>query len=280
MQSAADAQMADQVAQAVGLLDQFANSFNLLATLGGMPILQVPSLLARRAAGGVSPLGEPHVISVSSALALIPGWGALVLAGLALGFLYLNEIAKQVEASGALPDDDGPRAIQGGSSSGNSSARTTMWKFLRFLLFAFALMVAGSSALSFWLLVVLLGSALAQPLGMLLWVAGVGFMGYAALHLVFVVPALLLGRRRLLQAVGESVTLSQISFSSLLGLVLLVVVIYEGLGHAWSLPTADSWAFLIGIVGNAVVATGLTGGAFLFYRDRLMVARRLLDDSG
>jgi hypothetical protein len=46
------------------------------------------------------------------------------------------------------------------------------------------------------------------------------------------------------------------------------------------LPTADSWAFLIGIVGNAVVATGLTGGAFLFYRDRLMVARRLLDDSG
>ncbi|MGD2176254.1 MAG: hypothetical protein PVG71_00370 [Anaerolineae bacterium] len=278
-QSAADAEVSGQIAQATSLLEQFAARFNLLAVLGSMPLLHVPSLLARQAVGGASPLGEPHVFSLSSALALIPWWGGLVVAGLALGFLYLNEIAKQIEASRALSGDDPAQLIQDGTRDGNGSARTTMRKFLRFLLFAFGAMVTGFSVFSFWLLVVLMAAAIAQPLGVLLWVAGVGFMSYAALHLVFVVPGLLLGRRRLLQAVGESVTLSHINLSSVIGLLVLAVVIYEGLGYAWSLPASDSWAFLVGIVGNAVVATGLTGAAFLFYRDRLMVARRLLDDN-
>jgi uncharacterized membrane protein YdcZ (DUF606 family) len=79
----------------------------------------------------------------------------------------------------------------------------------------------------------------------------------------------------LLRAVGESVLLSHVNLPAVVGMVVLAVVIYEGLGYAWSLPSADSWALLVGIVGNAVVATGLTGAAFLFYRDRLMVARQL-----
>jgi hypothetical protein len=126
-----------------------------------------------------------------------------------------------------------------------------------------------------WLLVVALGTVIAQPLGIILWVAGVGFISYAALHLVFVVPGLLLGRRRLLQAVGESILLSHVNLSSVIGLVVLTVVIYQGLAYAWTLPSSDSWALLVGIVGNAVVGTGLTGAAFLFYRDRLIVARQL-----
>jgi hypothetical protein len=279
MQPAPDAEMAGQVAQAMDLLEQFAARFNLLAVLGSIPLLHIPSLLARRAVGGVSPLGEPYVISVSSVLALIPSWGGLVLAGLALGFLYLNEIAKHVEASSTLSGDNPARPIEDGTRDRNGSAGTTVWKFLRFLLFAFGVMVIGSSALFFWLLVAVLGAVIAQPLGLLLWVAGVGFCSYAALHLVFVIPGLLLGGRRLIEALGESVMLSHVNLRSLLGLVVLAVVIYEGLGYAWSLPNADSWAFLIGIAGNAAVATGLTGGAFLFYRDRLMVARRLLDDN-
>jgi hypothetical protein len=278
LQSAADVEMAGQVAQATGLLERFAVQFNLLAVLGGIPFLHVPSLLARRTVGGGSPLGEPRVLSLSSGFALIPWWSGLVLAGLALGFLYLNEIARQVEASAARSGDDRARTLHDNARGGYGSARTTMWKFLRFLLFAFAMMVTGFSALSFWLLVVVLGAAIAEPLGILLWVAGVSLMSYSALHLVFVIPGLLLGGRQLLQAVGESVTLSHINLPSVVGLVVLAIVIYEGLGYAWSLPASDSWVFLVGIIGNAVVATGLTGAAFLFYRDRLVVARRLLDE--
>jgi hypothetical protein len=150
---------------------------------------------------------------------------------------------------------------------------------LRFLLFALGVISIGFLVVSLWLLVVTLGTVIAQPLGILLWVAGVGFIGYAALHLVFVIPGLLVGRRRLLQAVGESILLSHVNLSPVLGLVVLTVVIYQGLAYAWLLPASDSWALLVGIMGNAFVATGLTGAAFLFYRDRLMVVGQPAADS-
>jgi hypothetical protein len=275
MQSPADAEVAGQIARATGLLEQFATEFNLLSVMGGMPLLHVPSLLARRGTGGLSPLGKPHIFSLSSSIDVMPWWGGLILAGLALGFLYLNEIARHVDGLGALPDDVGSVPIQGEGGDGSGSARTTLRKLVRFLLFAFGVMVVGFAVFAFWLLVVALATAIAQPLGLLLWIGGVGFISYVALHLVFVVPGLLLGRRGLLRAVGESVLLSHVNLPAVVGMVVLAVVIYEGLGYAWSLPSADSWALLVGIVGNAVVATGLTGAAFLFYRDRLMVARQL-----
>jgi hypothetical protein len=277
MQSAADAEVAGQIAQATGLLEQFAMRFNLLSVVGGVPLLQVPSLLSRRGAGAHSPLGEPPVFSVSSAFALLPWWGGLLLGGLALGFLYLNEIAQQVEVSTAVAGQNPGQPIQHVKRGGGVSARATLRKFSRFLLFAFGLMTVGLFVLPLWLLVVAFSTVIAQPLGILFWVAGAGFISYAALHLVFVIPGLLVGRRRLLQAVGESILLSQVNVSSILGLVVLMVVIYEGLGYAWSLPASDSWALLVGIVGNAVVGTGLTGAVFLFYRDRLMAAHQLLD---
>ncbi len=100
-------------------------------------------------------------------------------------------------------------------------------------------------------------------------------MGYGALHLIFVVPGILLGERPLHRAIGESMLLTHLNLPPVLGLIVLAVVIYEGLGYAWSLPANDSWALLVGIVGNAFVATSLTGAAFIFYRERLAFARRL-----
>lgn len=275
-QPSADPEMMGQVEQAVILMEQFGEQFNLLSVLGGVPMFQVPSLLARRAPVAGSPLGVPRVFSVSSALALLPWWGVLALAGLVLGFLYLNEIAHQVEDAhrgeleGAGVTDEG----RGGAQ--DDSLRAGAWKLLRFLAFAFGLMAIGSVILPLWILMVALGAAIAQPLGILIWVGGVGMVSYAALHLLFVIPGLLLGGRRLLRAVSESILLSHVSLSSVFGFVLLAVVIYEGLGYAWSLPPSDSWVMLIGIVGNAFVATGLTVAAFVFYRDRVLVGRRLM----
>jgi hypothetical protein len=48
-----------------------------------------------------------------------------------------------------------------------------------------------------------------------------------------------------------------------------VVVIYEGLGFVWSLPSGDSWALLIGILGNGCIATGLTAATFVFYQEQI-----------
>lgn len=220
-------------------------------------------------------MGDPRVFSLSSVLALIPWWSVLVVIGLALGFLYLNEIAHQVKLSGAGSSGDGADLDEEGKIYGGSSARTGVWKLFRFGLFALGLLLIGSLVVPLWLLVVALGTLIVQPLGILLWVAGVGFIGYAALHLIFVVPSLLVGERPLLRAIGESVLLTHAHLGSVFGLVILALVIYEGLGYAWALPANDSWALLVGIVGNAFVATGLTGAAFVFYRDRLALARRL-----
>jgi hypothetical protein len=275
-QQRTDPQMAGQIEQAVRTIEQFGEQFNLLSILGGVPLFHVPSLLARRFPAAGSPLGVPHVLSLSSVLALIPWWVVLVLVGLVLGFLYLNEIAHHVgEAQGSrigsvsLAGEEDP-------SDADGSMRAGVWKFLRFMFFAFGLMVVGLMVVPLWMLMVALGTSIAQPLGILLWMGGAGSLSYAALHLLFVIPGLLLGGRRLLHAIGESVVLSHVSLSSVFGFVLLAMVIYEGLGYAWTLPRSDSWAMLIGILGNAFVATGLTGASFVFYRDRTMVDGRAM----
>jgi hypothetical protein len=271
-QPAADAQMASQIGQAADLLEQFAGQFNLLSALGAIPLLQVPSLLARRGGGGGSPLGEPRVFSLSSPFAMIPWWAGLLLAGIVFGFLYLNEIAHHVETLPGYSENPVGTAGVTDTVPASYSAQDSVRKLARFLLFALGLAIAAFSVLSLWLIVVAMGTLIAQSLGILLWIAGVGLVSYAALHLVFVVPGLLLGNRRLLQAVGESILLSHMHLSSVVGLVVVAAVIYEGLAFAWSLPSTNSWALLVGIAGNAAVATGLTGAAFLFYRERMMVA--------
>jgi len=275
-QQPVDPEMAAQVQQAFTLLEQFGEHFNLLSVLGGVPMFQVPSLLARRAPASGSPLGVPPVLSLSSVLTLVPWWGMLALLGLVLGFLYLNEIAHQVGGANASRVDGFAATGERDQPGVDVSLRGSAAKFLRFLLFAFGLMVVGSIVFPLWVLMVALGTSIAQPLGILLWVAGVGLLSYAALHLLFVIPGLLLGGRRLLRAIGESVMLSQVSLSSVFGFVLLAMVIYEGLGYAWALPRSDSWAMLIGILGNAFIATGLTGAAFVFYRDRVIGSGRLV----
>lgn len=274
VQSSSDPDVVGQVVQATDLLEQFGARFNLLSVAAGMPLLQVPSLLSRRASVVASPLGNPHAFSLSGLPALVPWWGGLALVGLILGFFYLNEIAHRVNGSEARFSRDESEPLGKGDGGRDRSVRANVWKFLRFILFAVGLLLVGSAVVPLWLLVVTLGTMVAQPLGILFWIAGLGFIGYAALHLIFVVPGLLLGERPLLRAIGESVLLSHFNLWSVLGLVVLVAVIYEGLGFAWSLPANDSWALLVGIAGNAFVATGLTSAAFLFYQDRLMLARQ------
>ena len=269
-------EMTGQFQEAVGLLEQFAEHFNLLSVLGGVPLFHVPSLLARRAPVLGSPLGAPRVVSLSSALTLMLWYGVLALIGLALGFLYLNEIGHQITGDG-LGIDGNSEAYNGGDTFAGFSVPAGAGKLLRFLVFALGLTVIGSAVLPLWMLTVAIGTSIAQLLGVLFWVGGVGFLSYAALHLVFVVPSIVVGGRRLLRAIGESVLLSHVNLSSVFGFVLLTVVIYEGLGYAWCLPHSDSWAMLIGILGNAFVATGLTGAMFVFYRDRLLSQGRLME---
>ena len=299
-----------QVAQAAQLLEDFAERSNLFSLLSALPLLNVPSLLAQRAPGVVSPLGESYVLLITGLLTLM-AWGAVLIPiGLVLGFLYLNSLARRIRAmrsldeqapalpvpsraegpvpSGAEGSADAMSVAEGpaspvpsrveGSADATSVAegpaqpvvvRSTVGKLVRVLLFAAGLLVAGMMLVPLWMLVVGMILMAVPSLGLLVWSLGIGLGSYIALHLLFIVPGVLVGGRGLLQATWESVLLIHTQFPAVVGLILLVIVIYQGLGFVWSLPSADSWLLLIGILGNGCIATGLTAALFVFYQERV-----------
>jgi len=254
MQPPPDSTTASQVTQSVQLLEQFGEQFNLLSLFGALPLFNVPSLLAGHAPGTLSPLGEPHELWVTGVLALI-GWGiVLVPLGLLLGFLYLNSVARRVRAmdsTSTLPHSPGA------------------WKLVRVFLFATSLLAMGMVLIPLWALLVGTILTISPLLGLLVWAFSVGLGGYAVLHLLFVVHGVVLGGRGLLRAIWESVVLMHTQFPSVVGLVMLTVVIQGGLSYVWSLPSADSWSLLVGILGNGCIGTGLTAATFVFYQERI-----------
>ena len=265
-QSVPDPTLARQMQQLGEMIGEMGGRSNLLSLLSALPVLDVPTLLARQALGMVTPLGEPRVLLVTSVLALL-GWViVLIPAGPVLGFVYLNSLARRVRAMGPVQDDESQpeeTVDQGDRVKRGINKLFSMFLFIAGLLMAVAVLVP------LWSVAVGTVLMIAPPIGFLAWMISIGLGGYLALHLMFVVHGVLLGERGLFRATVESFMLIQTQFPSVMGLILLALVIYEGLGFIWSLPTSDSWTLLIGIVGNGCIATGLTAATFVFYRERI-----------
>lgn len=275
-QASANPDMAQQAAQVVPLLEQFGQRFNLVSLLSSLPMLHVPSLLAQHSIGKVSPLNSPRVFSITSILTFIPWWMGLLLAGLVLGGFYLNELANRMSIPRGLFRRERHKAADDAEKDRGMSSG--MWKMLRLLLFESGLLFIWAVFSSLWFLLTGIATLIAEPIGVLIWVLGVALTIYLALHLIFVIPSILIGGRGLLQAVWESVMLSHSQLPSVLGLVGLGLVIYKGLGYAWSLPDGDSWLLLIGVLGNSAIAAGLLAAIFIFYRDRLVASAERTTD--
>jgi hypothetical protein len=256
-----DPEMARQMATALDLLRQLGEQSNLLLLLGIFPLVGLPSLLSGRAPEPVSPLGVPRVVPVGDVMLLFTSVAVLVPVGITLGFLYLSAIAGRVHHF--WPDSG--QSVQTARRIGGRA----VLKFLRTGAFAAVLIVGGAAYVSVLMVLVAIGTAISQFLGALIWLLGIGSGTYAAIHLLFVVHGVLLGGRGLLRAMWDSILMLRVQFTSVLGLWLLVLVIEQGLGFVWSLPSSDSWSTLVGVVGNACVATGLTVATFVFYRERI-----------
>ena len=265
-----DPTTARQVEQAMLLLEQTSEQLNLFSLSSALPLLDVPSLLAQHVPTMGSPLGEPRVLLITSLLALI-GWMAMLIpAGLMLGFLYLNSLARRVRVTN-LADDNEKKSDSSQDEGAKQVVRVSsgVGKFINVFMFVAGLIGAGIILVPLWSLVVGIILMIAPPIGFLVWSISIGLGSYLILHLLFVVPGVLLGERGLFQATVESFMLIQTRFSSIVGLILLVVVIYEGLGFVWTLPSSDSWTLLVGILGNSCIATGLTAATFVFYQEQV-----------
>jgi hypothetical protein len=270
MQPVPDPAMASQVEQAVLLLEQSGEQFNVFSLLSTFPLLDVPSLLAQRVPGVATPLGEPRILLVTSLLVLVVGVAMIIPVGLVLGFFYLNGLARRIRAARSSNENktkSDSNEIEGAERV--VRVRSGLGKFINIFLFVTGLLTAGMVFIFTWSLVVGVVMLISPPFGFLIWSLGIGLGGYLILHLLFVIPGVLLGERGLFQATVESFMLIQTRFPSVVALILLTAVIYEGLGFVWSLPSGDSWSLLVGILGNGCVATGLTAGTFVFYQEQV-----------
>jgi hypothetical protein len=262
---------------AIQALETFGQKFDLFSIISIVPLLNTPSLLARHAPGVVSPLGERVVLPVVSVLVLI-AWGiALAPVGLLTGFAYMNALARSVRLTHPAREEistGNPVASKAGESTDSEPlivglALNTLLKLIRVLSFAAILFVAGVVFLLVWIVVSGAAAAIADIFGLVASGLIMGIGSFVALHLLFVPHGMLLGERRLLRAIVESIALVRTNFMSVTGLVLLAILIYEGLGYIWSLPRGNSWLLLVGILCNSGVATALIMATFVFYQDRL-----------
>ena len=267
-QFGADPAFMSQMAQLGELLDRVGQEFSLVSLLSGLPLFTVPSLLANYKPGALSPLGDVQIHMLNSLLSSL-AWGAgLLLAGLVLGVLFLDLVARQVIRARPSPRQ---ALAPGAMAAGDGQVLDVSYPIRAFRVLAFvgAMLVLVACVLPVW--VVLLGMALmvAPLLGVVMWILSIGVVSYVGLHLLFVAHAVLLAGRGLVRAIWESVVLIHSQLPSVAGLVVLIAVVHQGLGQVWSLPQADSWLLLVGILGNACIATGLTATTFVFYEQRM-----------
>ena len=106
--------------------------------------------------------------------------------------------------------------------------------------------------------------------GTLLAVSLVVFVGWwIRLGLAFSVPAMVLDEVGIRQGIWRSINLVTRNLLSTMGLVILLSLIGSGFSLVWQRLAGAPLGVAIGILGNAVLGTGLLISVFIFYRDRV-----------
>ena len=268
VQFGSDPSVVPQVSQLGNLLEQLGQRFNLMSLLSGLPLFTIPSLLSGLATEAISPLGDARVHMMTGLFSSFLWAAGLLCLGLILGILFLNSLARRVVAMRPIPKPSLSPQEDAGEGPG-SGEESHFIRLVRVFLFVGGVLVIVACLLPVWALVFGMAAVIAPLLGVAVWVLSVGLVGYLCLHLLFVVHSVLLGGRGLIRAIWESVVLIHAQLPSVAGLVALIVIIHQGLGQVWALPSSDSWLLLVGILGNACIATGLTAATFVFYEQRI-----------
>ncbi|MFQ5595407.1 MAG: hypothetical protein ACE5HA_14765, partial [Anaerolineae bacterium] len=232
------------VQEMLATLGQRSNLFSLLSAT----VLGVPSLMA----GGDS--GNAGIIEIRSWLVLAGAGALLMLAGLAIGCLYLTLILQGVE-------EERIESVALLNRAGTLWVRVVALLLL-ILFFAIALAVPFSFLLS---LLTFVSSAAVS------FLAGVFYMAiiWLGLYLYFVVYAIMVNRVGPIRAIWNSANVVARNFWSALVLVILIIVLTQGLALVWQrLGQANPIGMIIGIAGNAFIGSGLVAASLLFYRDR------------
>jgi hypothetical protein len=116
--------------------------------------------------------------------------------------------------------------------------------------------------------VTILISAVSAGLASLVPALALSLVLWGVFYLAFTVHGLALYQMPVQRAMRLSTIIARVYFVPTLGLAVISLAIYMGLGLIWDSFALDSWVRLIAIVGNAFIATSLFMASLLYYQNR------------
>ncbi|MCJ7534112.1 MAG: hypothetical protein MUO57_01095 [Anaerolineales bacterium] len=232
---------------------EFAEQFNMLVLLRSYPVGITSLVVAKSAA--TSPVAD-----------LVGSWEIGSLWGVLLAFVVISLIGI---AGGTLFFLVVAQAAVIGDISWKQAFSEWLWSSLQMFFLAIlwtviflVITIPGSFLLS---LVILSGVSYGQCA--LLVFAGAVF--WLILPLVFSPHGIVLNQNSFFESVKISANLARKTLPSTVLFVLAVFLLSKGLDILWSYPKPTSWFLLVGILGHALVTTGLLAASFVYYRDAL-----------
>lgn len=247
MQAMMASNSSQQMEQLQKLLDQAGHMFNLFWWLSPT-LLGVPALMVGVPANKL-PSGIPATWQVSNLLAYLALFVVLSIAGLALSAIYWAMLASRVR----------------GERLGVRRIAALWWGLCKVtLLVIVAALVVGLPTFLAALVVALFSVVVAQIVLML----GASLLLWLGFYLAFILHGIALRDWRVFQSARASILLVRTQFPPTMGLVILAVAIYIGMGYVWNIPASDSWLRVAGILGNAFTATGVLAATALYYMNR------------
>ncbi len=201
-------------------------------------------------------LSSPFIYSFSMIFLLII---LLMVVGWILGGLYFRWVASVVidESQGQLLNHS--RAIV------QAVLFSVIWTFVFLAVGIPGLLVLGS--------ILAFNAVVAQVLFFIvaflsMWVLVPVFFSF---HGIFVT------RQNALVSIWNGFRMARFTMPNSSLFVISVFLMSFGLNYLWSIPSAASWAALIGILGHAFVVTALLAASFIFYRDSMVWIQVMLD---
>lgn len=108
-------------------------------------------------------------------------------------------------------------------------------------------------------------------IGTLLVMVALSLMVWVLFYISFGIHGIVLYNQSVFDAIRTSVWFSRRNFWALLAMMVLIIAIDRGMNIVWRLVPSNSWLWLLSILGNAFLVTGIAVGTMVFYMDRVPI---------
>jgi len=222
--------------------------FNVLGLLRTFPV-GVTSLMSAKLPIE-TPLGAAWIYELPSPGVALLIWVFVLLAGLVVGSLYFNAIARL----------SGDTIQMFNWAEAWLQARQTLALTITLMILA---VMMTAPILCMTMILVAVSPALAQ---IALMVLSFVFLWLFLLPLIFTPHGIFALRQNAFAALLTSARLVRYYLPGAGFFLLILLVFSQGLDLLWRTPADDSWMTLIGILGHAFTSTGILAASFVYYR--------------